>query len=400
MNRFTQLIVRCCIRNWERVAEPAVRSRYGMLEGWVSIVGNLALALVKLVLGLMVHSAGLIADAVHSLSDMASSAVVILSFRISRKPPDQEHPFGHEKADYVATLVVALLMIMAGFQIGQESLTGLWREPAATDLPLTWWMFAVLVLLLLAKEAMGGFSRTLGRMIDSQALKADAWHHRTDALSTAIVIVGLGGRNVGLYWLDGVAGLLVALWIVYTGIKLAYDAISPLLGEIAPPDEIETIRKIAQAVAGVVSSHDIKVQKYGHFYFTTLHCELSDRMDVHKMHEISVIIETRILKRFRGECVVHMDPVNLYHPLLHRVSDVIRDAVISHSELVEFRDLNLWNEEGRERGEVEVSVNAATPRETYPDITGYISSEVRQRFPALDFSVRLKVDFTAEPLSH
>lgn len=400
MNRFTQLIVRCCIRDWERVAEPPVRSRYGMLEGWVSIVGNLALALVKLVLGLMAHSAGLIADAVHSLSDMASSAVVILSFRISRKPPDQEHPFGHEKAEYVATLVVALLMIMAGFQIGQESLTGLWREPSATDLPLTWWMFAVLVLLLLAKEAMGGFSRVLGRMIDSQALKADAWHHRTDALSTAIVIVGLGGRNVGLYWLDGVAGLLVALWIVYTGIKLAYDAISPLLGEIAPPDEIETIRKIAQAVAGVVSSHDIKVQKYGHFYFTTLHCELSDRMDVHKMHEISVIIETRILKRFRGECVVHMDPVNLYHPLLHRVSDVIKDAVISHSELVEFRDLNLWNEEGRERGEVEVSVNAATPRETYPDITGYISSEVRQHFPALDFSVRLKVDFTAEPLSH
>ncbi|NIP73422.1 MAG: cation transporter, partial [Gammaproteobacteria bacterium] len=208
MDRFTRCILRHTVRDWEHVQDPVVRSRYGMLEGWVSVVGNLVLAGVKLVLGIAVQSTGLIADAVHSLSDMASSVVVIISFRASRKPPDPEHPFGHAKAEYVATLVVSLLMIMAGVQIGQEAVWGLLAgAPTAPLLPLSWGVFATLVLLLLAKEAMGAFSRALGRMIDSDALAADGWHHRTDALSTGIVIVGLAGRNIQLPWLDGAAGL-------------------------------------------------------------------------------------------------------------------------------------------------------------------------------------------------
>lgn len=400
MTAITRLLVRAFVRDWERVRDPVVRARYGVLEGWVSIVGNLLLAGVKFALGVVMQSAGLIADAVHSLSDMASSAVVIISFTVSNKPPDPEHPFGHAKAEYIATLVVSLLMIMAAFQIGQEAISGLIEgTPGGPLLPLTWGVFTVLVFLMLAKEFMGGISRALGHLIGSDALAADAWHHRTDALSTGVVIVGLAGRNVGLPWLDAVAGIVVAVWIVFTGVKLAYDAISPLLGETAPADDIDAIRAIAQGVPGVVSTHDIKVHKYGHFHFTTLHCELSDRLDVHKMHEISVIIETRILKRFPGECVVHMDPVNLYHPLLHRVSDVIKDAVVAHPELVEFRDLNLWSEDGRECGEVEVSVSPEAPEAHYERIDEYLASRVRQHFPGLDFTVHLKVDFTAAPLT-
>jgi Dimerisation domain of Zinc Transporter len=147
-----------------------------------------------------------------------------------------------------------------------------------------------------------------------------------------------------------------------------------------------------------VSTHDIKVHNYGHFYFTTLHCELSDRLDVHKMHEISVIIETRVLKRFPGECVVHMDPVNLFHPMLHRVSDLIKDAVVAHPQLVEFRDLNLWGEEGREQGEVEVAVAPDTPEAAWPGLEQHVSAAVHRQFPALDFHVHLKLDFTAQPL--
>jgi cation diffusion facilitator family transporter len=402
MERLTRWIARRTIRDWDRVEDPTVRSAYGLLEGWVSVVGNLLLAAAKLALGLSLQSAGLLADAVHSLSDMASSVVVILSFRISRKPPDPEHPFGHAKAEYVATLVVSLLMIVAGFQIGEESALSLWRTSrggtGALLLPLTWGPFLALALMMVAKEVMGNFSRALGRTIRSGALAADAWHHRSDALSTAIVIVGLGGRNLGLAWLDGAAGLIVALWILYTGAKMAIDAVSPLLGEMAPPEEIESLRHIAQSVPGVVNTHDIKVHSYGQFHFTTLHCELSDRLDVHKMHEITVLIETRILKKFPGECVVHMDPVNLFHPLLHRVSDIVKDAVVAHPQLVEFRDLNLWSEDGREHGEVEVSIAPDTAEAAHDALRAYVGEPVREAFPALDFTVHLKVDFSAEPI--
>lgn len=400
MTTLTRWIARKFIANWEKTDDPVVRSRYGILEGWVSIWVNLLLAAVKLVLGISVSSAGVIADAVHSLSDLASSAVVILSFRISSKPPDPEHPFGHAKAEYVATLVVSLMMVMVGFQIGQESLLGLGEDGQASLLPpLTLEVLAVLLLLMVAKEALGAFSRGLGRMIDSEALKADAWHHRTDALSTGIVIVGLWGRNFGLPWLDGVAGFLVALWIVYTGVKMAYDAISPLLGEAVPPEEIDSIRAIANSIKAVESSHDIKVHKYGHFYFTTIHVEMSDRLDVHKMHEIAVILETRILKRFPGECVVHMDPVNLYHPLLHQVSDLIKDLVVAQPNMVEFRDLKLWAEDGQEKGDVEICVDPELPPGEYDQISEMVRSEVLNRFPGLEFAVRVKVDFTAEALS-
>jgi len=400
MDRMTRWLARLSIRDWERVDDPAVRSRYGLLEGWVSIMGNLLLAAIKLALGLALESTGLIADAVHSLSDMASSVVVIIGFRISSKPPDHEHPFGHAKAEYIATLVVSLLMIVAALQIGEESVTGLLRGEGNTlSLPLTWGVFAALVGLMIAKEAMGGFSRALGRMIHSDALAADAWHHRTDAISTGVVILGLGGRNLGLPWLDGVAGLVLAVWIAYEGAKLAYDAISPLLGETAAAEELEALRDIAQSVSGVVSTHDIKVHRYGHFYFTTLHCELSDRLDVHRMHEISVIIETRILKRFPGECVVHMDPVNLFHPLLHRVSDAIKDAVVGHPDLVEFRDLNLSGEPGREHGEVEVAVTPEASEVSYDELARYVREQVRRQFPELELTVHLKLDFTAAPLT-
>jgi cation diffusion facilitator family transporter len=325
--------------------------------------------------------------------------VVIIGFRISNKPPDPEHPFGHAKAEYIATLVVALLMVMAGFQIGQDSLLGLIRGTrSGVQYPLTLPLFVVLVGLMTAKELLGSFSRALGRMISSQALMADAWHHRTDALSTAIVIVGLGGRNLGWPWLDGVAGFLVSLYIAYTGLKLAYDTFSPLLGEMAPPEDIEAIRRIASQVPDVVNTHDIKVHKYGHFYFTTIHAELSDRMNVHAMHEVTVGIETRILKRFPGECVVHMDPVNLHHPLHARVSDALTRVVVGHPALVEFHDLNLWKETTGEQGDVEISVDPHTPEEQYQALSRHVEQELMRRFPDLHLRVRLKVDFTAEPL--
>jgi cation diffusion facilitator family transporter len=404
MNAMIRWLVSKTIPDWENTDIPIVRSRYGLLEGWVSIFVNLILALVKLMLGLAVSSTGLIADAVHSLSDMASSIVIILSFRISSKPPDSEHPFGHAKAEYVATLVVSLMMVMAGFQIGQESLFSLWGDvqvhPGAIGevIPLTLGVVVTLFALIVAKELLAAFSRGLGKMIKSEALRADAWHHRTDALSTGIVLLGLWGRDFGLPWMDGGAGFLVALWIVYTGLKMAYDAISPLLGEAVPLEDITAIRAIANSVEGVESSHDIKVHRYGHFYFTTIHMEISDRLDVHKMHEMAVIMETRILKRFPGECVVHMDPVNLYHPLLHEVSDAIKEVVLLHPELLEFRDLKLWDEAGKERGEVEICVDPGLPQGEYDDISKTVRTEISQRFPALDINVRMKVDFTSESL--
>lgn len=399
MQRITKWILSRLMAEGESLRDPEVRVRVGLMQGWLSVVLNLLLACIKLAMGLLLQSMGLISDAVHSLGDMATSLVVIISFRASSKPPDAEHPFGHAKAEHVATLIIAILLVVAGFEIGQETISGMIRGAyTETAPPLTWGLFFALFALLTVKELLARFSNTLGGLIDSSALRADGWHHRTDALTTGIVIIGLGGRNIGTPWLDQAAGVAVSAFIVGTGIRMAYRAISPLLGESASAEDIELLRAIAQPVEGIESIHDIRVQRYGTFYFTTLHIELSDQIDVHEMHDITVRLETRILSRFPGECVVHVDPIDFYHPLFNRVADVLRVVVVRHPDLLEFHDLSLWSAGGGEQGDVEISVQPEAPNDTYDALSRYVMREIDQQFPQLEFSVRLKVDFSAAPM--
>ncbi len=336
----------------------------------------------------------------HSLTDVGSSAMVILGFLVARRPPDREHPFGHAKAEYVATLALAILMAIVGFELGQGNVLRLVRGEIAQDLvPLNWASFAALLALMGIGELLARFSAAAGRIIDSQALRADSWHSRTDVMALGIVIVGLAGRNVGIHWLDAAAGAIVGVFIVGTAVSLALGAISPLLGETAVGREIEAMRAIAAGVPGIVSVHDLAVHKYGHFYFTAVHMEVSDALNAHKMHEIAVQLETRILKQFPGECVVHVDPIDLAHPLYFRVSHTLRDLVIQHPDLVEFRDLSLWNENGASQGDVEVVVHPRVPPHRQAAIAETLHAALRQEYPDLRIEVRTKVDFTAAGLA-
>jgi divalent metal cation (Fe/Co/Zn/Cd) transporter len=245
-------------------------------------------------------------------------------------------------------------------------------------------------------EALARFSAAVGRIIDSQTLRADSWHSRTDVMALGIVIVGLAGRNVGVYWLDAAAGAVVGVFIVATAVRLAMGAISPLLGETALEREVAAMRAIAAQVPGIVSVHDLAVHKYGHFYFTTVHMEVSDKLGAHKMHEIAVQLETRILRRFPGECVVHVDPIDLAHPLYYRVAHTLRDVVIGNPELVEFRDLSLWSENGASRAEVEVVVDPRVSLERQQAIAQDVGVVLEREYPHLAIAVRPRVDFTAQ----
>lgn len=400
MDRLVHGIASRWITDYERVDVPTVRSRYGLIEGASGATLSLVLAGLKFGLGLLFQSAGLVADGVHSLTDVASSLVVVMSFYVAQKPADREHPYGHAKAEYIATLIVSLFMVVAGWELGQANVMGLIRGTSgARGLPLEWPMLLGLCGLIVLSETQARFSAALGRAIGSRTLEADGWHFRSDAMATGIVILGLAGRNIGLPWLDSVAGACVGVFIVWTGTRLATGAISPLLGESAPEHEMETIRAIAREIPGVVAVHDLAVHKYGPVYYIAAHMEVSDDLDVHRMHEIAVQLETRILKRFPGQCVIHTDPVNLSHPLFSRVGDALKEVVIAHPDLVEYRDLTLWSENGRDRGDVELSVDPHASHAHYPAIAGQVQEALREKFPNLDLSVRLKVDFSARPMT-
>ena len=191
MKIVTRWLVRRFIVNYRDIDNVVVRARYGCFEAWVSIGVNVLLFGVKLALGLMVHSVAIIADAVHTLSDTGTSVVILIGFKVARRPADREHPFGHGRMESVATLIVAVLLIVAGFELLRSAGERIFR-PTVEAAEISWGVGLILIGTMAAKELMARFAGEISKMVKSKTLEADAWHHRSDAFSTLMVLVAMG----------------------------------------------------------------------------------------------------------------------------------------------------------------------------------------------------------------
>jgi cation diffusion facilitator family transporter len=342
VKRASHFIAERVIKDYHRVTDPVVRARYGALEGWVSIIGNLILFMIKILTGIQIQSAALIADAVHTLADSVTSVVVIIGFTMAKKPSDEQHPFGHGQMEPVVTLVVAVLLSVAGFELLQHSIHRFFH-------PTQYHASNTVILLIsgtiVIKELMARFSFALGAIIDSDALKADALHHRSDVFATALVVVALISARFHYHWVDGVMGTLVSLIIFYSAYSIAKTAINPLLGAAPPVRLLEWIHTTALTVPGVSGVHDIIFHQYGSTTVLSLHIETSDQMSAGESHDLSEIVEEKIGKKTNGLVVVHVDPINRDHPQYKVISDVI-DEIIRHDDrIVSFHDLRIVGSE-------------------------------------------------------
>ena len=237
----TEFFVRTFIKNREKTEDYRVRAQYGILEGWVSTVINLILFAFKLAAGLFVNSIALITDAVHSLSDMLSSIAVIWGFKISGQPPDKEHPFGHGRMEHVTTLIIAILLIITGFEFARVAFGRVTHaDPVVFNLPV----IIIVSITIVFKEWLSKFARELGRRIDSKALEGDALHHKADVITSVMVILVLFSEKIHFRQFDGVVGILISVYIMYSGWKMLQDVITPLLGESATYEELAEIKKL------------------------------------------------------------------------------------------------------------------------------------------------------------
>ncbi len=284
---------------------PAERTRIGLIEGWFSILGNLLLTALKAVIGLAVGSVSLLADSAHTASDIASSAIVVIGFRISAKAPDTEHPFGHGRAEYLVGLAIAAMLVVVGVLFVIGSCQRLFSGPAARPS-----ITAVLVTggSILLKELMHYFSLKLGQMIGSEALIADAWHHRSDTLTSVVVLIALVGNLFKLDYLDALFGLLVSGFVIYTGLDLARKSANRLLGTESPAETREHVINSAQSVKGVINVHDLMIHDYGLNKSISLHIEVDQNLSLRGAHEIAKTVEGRIAEHLPCSVVVHIDP--------------------------------------------------------------------------------------------
>ena len=286
----------------------AERTRIGLIEGWSSIAGNLLLTALKIGIGLSVGSVSLLADAAHTTADIASSAVVVIGFKISGKAPDKEHPFGHGRAEYLVGLTVAAMLLLVGGSFIVGSYRRLISEPVVRPS-----VAAVIITLasIAGKELMYHFSLGLGKMIDSEALIADAWHHRSDTLTSVIVLIALIGNLFKLDILDALFGLLVSGFVIYAGLDLTRKSINRLLGTGPTPETREQIINSARSVRGVIDAHDLVVHDYGISKSISLHVEVDHRLSLSEAHEIANTVENLMEEYLHCSTVVHVDPRDL-----------------------------------------------------------------------------------------
>ena len=322
---------------------PAARLRCGMVAAALGIALNALLFAVKLAAGLLSGSIAIIADAFNSLSDASSSLVALIGFRLSAKKPDPHHPFGHGRLEYVAGLVVAMLVILVGVDLLRSSVGEILAPEAARLTPLT---AAILVASAGVKLYMCLYNRALGQRINSPVMRAAALDSLGDMLSTAAVLAALIAASLTGLHIDGWAGLGVSLFITYSGLSAARETISPLLGE-APSDEL--VKKIEDDVLRgehVLGVHDLVVHDYGPGRrMISLHAEVPADGNFPAMHDEIDRIERRLSEELHCEAVIHMDPVatddKRVAPLQEAMTARLREGVDDRITLHDFRVMDI-----------------------------------------------------------
>lgn len=283
------------------------RAHYGKLAGLVGIVCNTLLCIGKFIAGVMSGSVSITADAANNLSDASSSVISLIGFRLSEKRPDEEHPYGHARYEYIAGFVVAILVIVIGVELFRSSI-----ERIITPQPVEFSIVSVIVLSvsIVVKLGMMIFNTSIGKRIDSQTLIATAADSRNDCITTAAVLAAAIISHFANVQLDGIMGTLVAAFILYSGAGLVRDAMNPLLGNAPDPELVESIREKILTYPGVLGAHDLIVHDYGHGRkFATVHVEMAAEENVIESHNVIDSIERDFLHDMGLNMLVHFDPV-------------------------------------------------------------------------------------------
>jgi len=356
---FTQYLVNKTTPSGVDRNSSAFRGHVGQLEGWVSIIGNFLLFVVKLIFGWMVNSIALIADAFHTLSDVATSIVVILGFKVAQKPADKEHPFGHGRAETIATLTIAILMAVVALEFFKGAIDRLFFSDTDIDVSKIDWLFiTVVTLTALGKAWMAHFAFKLGDLINSDALKGDAVHHKSDVYTTVLVIVALIGARYGIPYVDGVMGIGVALMILYSAYDIAREAIDDLLGKPATQEFIQQIAEMATAVPGARQVHDVVVHNYGDQSFISLHVEIDEATSPAIAHNIADNVEHKLAHELNAEVVTHIDPVAVKGKVVGDIRSAIENAMAPFGEDFSVQDLRIVGENPVESILFELPVSA------------------------------------------
>jgi len=367
------------------------RGKIGMAQGWVSIVINLLLFGIKLVFGIISNSIALITDAFHSLSDMASSAVVVFGFKMSSKPADKEHPFGHGRAETIAALTIAILIGFTGIECLKTSIARLMDNEKIIVNQI---IITIVIITIILKEGMARLSYNLGKIINSDTLKADALHHRTDMFSSILVLFAFVGVFVGYPKLDAMMGLGVAALMLYSAYKVARNAIDDLLGKPVDLETIANIKLTAMKVKGVLNIHDIVVHSYGAHKFISLHIEIPEGENPEYMHELADQVEKLLADEMNADIVTHIDPVTVSGEEFENVQKIILNNIRRMNLDTNFQDLRIVKNKNVESILFQIPIPVEFQQKE--KIRSQCNQDLQQAYPNCNVTIEFKSQMSME----
>jgi cation diffusion facilitator family transporter len=367
------------------------KARAGYKEGCISILINSAVFIIKIFFGFAINSISLITDAFHTLSDVSTSGIVLWASHTSKKPPDNRHPFGHGRIEYIASLVISVLLVVAGFTFLQQGIRRLLMSDFLVIGKNAYVIGGVILITALMKEGLARYSMQLGKKWDNKMLVADAWHHRSDALASLAVAIGIFTMQFGYGWIDPVLGMIIAVVIMYTGYDIGKHAGDRLMGIKFPEDE-NKLKEIVQKIDGVRDVHEIQFHDYGIEKVVSFHVMVEKDMTVDEAHKMADIVEEKV-RKFTYIPIVHIEPESEKRKTSKKgkkseeIEKFIEILLKKNKNIISFYDLHILAFSDWYEIKMHVVVDKNIPIEKAYEIGEGIKKDIKKRFSKYTISI-------------
>lgn len=295
------------IKNYKNTEDNEVRNKYGKVAGIFGIISNLILGIIKLFIGFISHSVSIMADAINNISDMATSILTIIGFKLANKKPDKKHPYGYARYEYISGFVIALFMIVMGVILAQESIIKIIHPEELVINSLT---YIILIIAIIGKGLQMLVYLDFSKSINSNTLKTNALDTRNDIISTTAILISMIIMGILKINLDGYLGTIVSLFVVYSSVKSLFEALDPIIGIVPTDEQIKEITDKLLSYEYVQGIHDLVIHNYGvNNDFITVHVEIDSKLDILIAHDLMDNIENDFKEEFGTQLTIHMDPI-------------------------------------------------------------------------------------------
>jgi cation diffusion facilitator family transporter len=325
--------------NFLDLQNTKVREQYGKKSSLIGILINVFLFIIKFAVGTLFHSVAVVADAVNSLADAGSSVISLISFKLSSKPADEKHPFGHERIEYIASSVVAVFILLLGVELLKTSFNKILHPD---EIEFSFVVVGVLLFSIVAKVWLYKFNIKLAQRIDSSMLRATAADSLSDVLATSSVLLSIILSPLLGFQLDGYVGILVSVFIMMSGINILKETLNSLLGQVPSGELVKLIDSYVKKYDGVLGTHDLVIHNYGpRRYFASVHIEVDAKEDILVSHDLIDNIEREIAQDLGIHLVIHLDPIITDDPLVNELREFTAKVVSSVDDSLSMHDFRV-----------------------------------------------------------